>query len=118
MTFFENMRSKPVFFIDIPKKERIKHLVDEYADCPKTELIDSVERIAKRLGGKNTQIAIDCIEKNNFEKVADLALTYYDKYYLRGLKNRKFQNNILTLKLDSVNPKLNAEKLKKYYNAI
>ncbi len=118
MTFFENIRSKPLVFIEIPKEERIKHLVEEYADCSKIELIDSIERITKRLGGKNTQIAVQSIHENNFEKTADIALSYYDKYYLRGLKNRALQHNIFTLKLDEVNPVQNAKKIKEYYNGI
>lgn len=118
MTFYENIRSKPLVFIEIPQKERIKHLVDEYSDCSKTSLIDSIGRITKRLGGKDTQIAIQSIQENNFKEAAKLALRYYDKYYLRGLKNRTLQNNIYTLKLDSVNPEQNSIKIKKYYDAI
>lgn len=118
MTFFENMRSKPVVFVDIPRSERIKHLVEEYADCPKTELIDSIERISKRLGGKNKQIAITSIEENKFDETANIALSYYDKYYLRGLKNRALQNNIYTLKLGEVNPVQNAKKIKAFYDEI
>ncbi|NOR74104.1 MAG: tRNA 2-selenouridine(34) synthase MnmH [Draconibacterium sp.] len=118
MTFYTNMRSKPLIFIQIPKQERIKHLVDEYASYPKNELIGSIERITKRLGGNDTQIAIQCVWENNFAEVADLMLSYYDKYYLRGLNNRSNQNNIFTLKSDSVNHKQNSEKIKEYYNAI
>lgn len=118
MTFYENIRSKPLVFLEIPKQERIKHLVEEYATCPKNELIDSIERITKRLGGKNTQIAIQSIEENNFEEVANLALSYYDKYYLRGLKNRIIQSNIFTLKLESVNSAKNSKKIKDFYDAI
>ncbi len=118
MTFYENIRSKTIVFIEIPQKERIKHLVVEYADCPKISLIESIERITKRLGGKNTQIAIQSIKDNNFEETAKLALTYYDKYYLRGLENRPLQNNIYTLKLESVNSEQNSKKIKDYYDAI
>ena len=108
----------PLLFIEIPKEERIKHLVNEYAACPKKELIISIEHIAKRLGGNNTQIAIQRIQENNFAEVADLSLSYYDKYYLRGLNNRERQDNIFTIKLGSVNHKLNTEKIKEYYDAI
>lgn len=118
MIFYKNMKSKPLLFIEIPKEERIKHLVDEYADCAKNELIVSIEHITKRLGGNNTQIAIQCIQDNNFAEVANLSLSYYDKYYLRGLNNREHQNNVFTLKLDSINHKQNSEKIKKYYDEI
>ena len=118
MILYENMRTKPVVFLEIPRKERVKHLVEEYANCPKKDLIDSIERITKRLGGENTQIALQSIHDNNFEETANLALTYYDKYYLRGLNNRALQDNIFKLKLDSVDAIKNSEKIKKYYDAI
>lgn len=118
MTFYENIRSKPLVFLEIPREERIKHLVVEYANYPKVDLTDSIERITKRLGGKNTQIAIQSIEENNFVEATNLALIYYDKYYLRGLNSRTLQNNIFTLNLETVNPEANAKQIKKFYNEI
>jgi tRNA 2-selenouridine synthase len=118
MTLFENMRSKPVVFMEIPREERVKHLVVDYADYPKEDLIDSIERITKRLGGKNTKTATQSIKDNDFAEAANLALIYYDKYYLRGLNNRTLQDKIFKLKLDSVDAIKNSEKIKKYYDAI
>jgi tRNA 2-selenouridine synthase len=118
MPFYENMKRNPLLFVEIPKEERIKHLVNEYAACPKKDLIVSIERITKRLGGNNTEIAIQCIHENNFAEVANLSLGYYDKYYLRGLNNRECQDNIFTLKLSAVDHKQNTEKIKEYYDAL
>jgi tRNA 2-selenouridine synthase len=118
MTLFENMRTKPVVFMEIPREERVKHLVVDYADYPKEDLIDSIERITKRLGGKNTKTATQSIKDNDFADAANLALIYYDKYYLRGLNNRTLQDKIFKLKLDSVDAIKNSEKIKKYYDAI
>jgi tRNA 2-selenouridine synthase len=118
MTLFENMRTKPIVFVEIPREERIKHLVDEYASCPKENLIEAIERITKRLGGKNTKTATQSIKDDDFAEATNLALTYYDKYYLRGLNNRTLQDKIFKLKLDSVDAVKNSEKIKKYYDAI
>lgn len=118
MTLYENMRTKPVVFLEIPREERVKHLVEEYANCPKEDLIDSIERITKRLGGTNTKTATQSIKESNFAEAANMALTYYDKYYLRGLNNRPLQDNIFKLKLDTVDAIKNSEKIKKYYDAI
>lgn len=118
MTLFENMRTKPVVFVEIPREERVKHLVEEYASCPKENLIEAINRITKRLGGKSTKSATQSIEDNNFAEAANLALTYYDKYYLRGLNKRTFQDKIFKLKLDSVDAIKNSEKIKEYYDAM
>ncbi|MEJ7674344.1 MAG: tRNA 2-selenouridine(34) synthase MnmH [Chitinophagaceae bacterium] len=50
-SFWENMRTSPVYFLDIPFEERLKFLVDTYGAFEKEKLADSIERINKRLGG-------------------------------------------------------------------
>ena len=116
MNLFENMRSEPVLFIDLPQPERVKHLVDEYADFPKTELAISINNISKRLGGENTTKALQSIENGDFKYVAELALKYYDKYYLRGLNKRENQKNIFTLNLSTMDFKQNAKKIIDFYD--
>ncbi|NOR75469.1 MAG: tRNA 2-selenouridine(34) synthase MnmH [Draconibacterium sp.] len=116
MNLFENMKSEPLLFVDLPQTERIKHLVDEYATFPKTELAISIEHISKRLGGENTKKALQCLEKDNFEFIAEIALKYYDKYYLRGLNKRENQKNVFTLNLININFMQNAIKIKDFYN--
>ncbi len=116
MNFFQNMRNEPLLFIDLPKSERVKHLVAEYADCSKTDLIISIEHISKRLGGENTKIALQCLENNDFKFIAEIALKYYDKYYLRGLNKRENQKNIFKLSLSKIDFKQNAKKIKDFFN--
>ncbi len=116
MNFFLNMRSEPLLFIDLPQSERVKHLVVEYANSPKTELTVSIEHISKRLGGENTNKALRSIENGDFEYVAELALKYYDKYYLRGLNKRENQKNIFKLNLSTIDFKHNAKEIKDFYD--
>lgn len=116
MNLFENMRNEPLLFIDIPQSERIKHLVAEYADYPKTELDVSVEHISKRLGSENTKKALQSIENGDFEYVAEITLKYYDKYYLRGLNKRENHKNIFKMNLPTINFKQNAKQIKDFYN--
>ncbi len=116
MNFYENMRSKPVLFVDLPQTERVKHLVTEYATFPKSELAISINHISKRLGGENTKKALQSIENGDFEYVAEITLKYYDKYYLRGLNKRENQKNIFKMDLSTINFKQNAKKIKEFYN--
>ncbi len=118
MNLFQNMRSKPLLFLDLPQPERIEHLVVEYANFPKTELAVSIDHISKRLGGENTKKALQSIENGDFEYVAELALKYYDKYYLRGLNKRENQKNIFKLNLSKIDFKKNAIEIKNCYNEI
>ena len=116
MNFYENMKENPVLFVDIPQSERIKHLVKEYATCPKKELAISIEHISKRLGGENVKKALQYLESNNFDFIAEITLKYYDKYYLRGLNKRENQKNTFKLNLPEIDFNLNAIQIKEFYN--
>ena len=66
--------------IDPPKSERIARLVKDYACFPSEQLQESVLKISKRLGGKDTKDSLDALQESNYQKVADIALGYYDKF--------------------------------------
>lgn len=100
--FFDQMQKSTIFFIDIPKEERAKHLVSEYANCDKQALADSVARISKRLGLQNSNYAIELIEKDEFYEVALITLHYYDKFYLKDINKRSSQK-IIKIPLNEVN---------------
>lgn len=85
---FLRMRKAPVIFLDIPKKERIRRLVIDYANFDKNMLIFSVEKIQKRLGGQHAKTAIEAIKMDDYSKAIDVVLTYYDKTYQYGLNKR------------------------------
>jgi len=67
---------------------RMPRLLKEYSAYSKENLILSINRIAKRLGGDNTQEAIKEVENSNFPRAIEITLNYYDKTYMFGLKRR------------------------------
>lgn len=87
--FYEQMQDAMLYFIEIPKDERIKHLVTEYAGCKNEKLAGSIKRISKRLGGLRKQNALKSLENEDYAAVASIALKYYDKLYAKGMKKRK-----------------------------
>ncbi|MDX8340356.1 tRNA 2-selenouridine(34) synthase MnmH [Draconibacterium sp. IB214405] len=117
MNFFENMRSQPVIFLDIALEERAEFLVRDYSAADKAMLKDSILRIKKRLGGLNTQKALEHLERNELYEVAMICLIYYDKYYLRGLRNRDHQE-VFTLMWDSISPKVISKSIVEFYESI
>ncbi|MBD0777397.1 tRNA 2-selenouridine(34) synthase MnmH [Maribacter sp. ANRC-HE7] len=96
------MRDMPVYFLDIPIQERIKHLVDTYAQLSQDKLAEAIGRITKRLGNEKAKLALNALENNNYDKVVALILSYYDKYYLKGLQKRQ-ESAILKFEITSVN---------------
>jgi len=113
LQLYYRMRESPVYFMDIPKAERAKHLVDEYAHYDNQLLEDSIRKISKRLGDLNTRLALEALEKEDHFAVAMLTLQYYDKTYLFGLQKRN-PDLVHTLKLKNINHCQNAQSIKEF----
>ena len=64
--FFANMRDSKVWFLKIPKEQRAKILVEEYASCDRDGLAAAIQRISKRLGGLRTTEALKYLDENNY----------------------------------------------------
>jgi len=82
------MRSAPVIFLDIARRDRVDRLVEDYAGFSTRELCESIQKISQRLGGDITRKAIEAVTKGDFKKTAEMVLQYYDKTYQFGLGNR------------------------------
>ena len=104
------MRSSQLYFIDIPKEERAKLLVEEYACFDPNHLAKAINGIAKRLGGQNVKTALDALEARDYFQVAMTTLQYYDKAYLNGVGKRD-PEMVQRVPLRSVNHVENAKQL-------
>lgn len=92
---WKQWRQQPLFFLEIPFEERLKHIVEEYGTLERERLINAIIRIKKRLGGLETK---ECLNALVEERTADcfrILLTYYDKWYLKGMNNREGLNTLL-----------------------
>jgi tRNA 2-selenouridine synthase len=87
--FWKTMRNSPVFFLEVPFEQRLDHITEEYCHFDKERLLNAIERISKRLGGLNTNLAKEALEQDNFKECFCILLKYYDKHYLKGLHNRE-----------------------------
>lgn len=111
---FLRMRRADVISMDIPKQERIKRLVKEYACFDIDILKELVLKIEKRLGGLNVNNALESLDKGDFHTVADITLTYYDKAYIHGQQKRKGQT-IYSIELEKDDSKVNAKAILEFY---
>ncbi|MBS0634114.1 MAG: tRNA 2-selenouridine(34) synthase MnmH [Verrucomicrobia bacterium] len=76
--FYEAMRQAPLYFLHVPKEERIKRIRDTYSKIPTLELISATQKLARRL---NIKPIVAHIEQGALDEAIDLLLTYYDKAY-------------------------------------
>jgi tRNA 2-selenouridine synthase len=86
--FYLNLREAPVLALMMDVKTRLPRLMQEYSAYPKEDLIVSIRKIAKRLGGDLTNEAVKQVEGSNISGAIEITLKYYDKSYLFGLRKR------------------------------
>jgi tRNA 2-selenouridine synthase len=103
---YERMRTGETYFLDIPREERARYLVKQYADHDQEELKACVQRIHKRLGGDRTKLAIESIARNDHYSTAMIALQYYDKAYMHSLQ--KNHTSYRVIRAETVDPVINA----------
>src|SRR5688572_11884926 len=97
------MRVSPIYFLDIPFEERLKHITEEYGNLDKQRVTDAIGRIREKLGGLDAKTAIRLLDEGNTIESFRILLKYYDKHYLKALHNREGLNSLLhTIECKSV----------------
>ena len=108
-TLFRNLRQAPIFFLDVPVGLRLEFIMHEYGGYDPKELIASIVRIQKRLGGATTKEAVSHILDGNIKEAFAILLRYYDKFYTFGLEGRAGQ--LVTVPCNSTNAQDNMKKI-------
>jgi tRNA 2-selenouridine synthase len=102
---WKTMRQSPVYFLDIPFEERLKHIVQEYGSFDQEKVIDAIIRISQKLGNLNAKTAISLLKEGKIAESFSILLQYYDKLYFKSLHNREGINSLLhTVECISVTP--------------
>ncbi len=102
---WKNMRQSPVYFLDIPFEERLKHIVQEYGNLDHEKLKGAIERISQKLGNLNAKTAILLLDEGKIMESFGILLKYYDKLYFKSLHNREGINSLLhTIECKSITP--------------
>lgn len=85
---WQQMRSSWLIDLQIPTETRVQRLLSEYGVLAPQFLIESTERIGKRLGPEQTRDAIRAIREARLADFIRIVLWYYDKTYAKGLAMR------------------------------
>lgn len=81
---FQKMSVSDYLIVDTPRSLRAKRIVNLYGSLDIDFLKVSFEKIEKRIGGTNKQIALEALEKGDLLTATEIALDYYDKAYSRS----------------------------------
>ena len=112
MPLWHTMRKSPVLYMDISFEARLDYITEDYGKQKKEMLKEAILRIQKRLGGLETKNAIKFLEENNYAACFRILLSYYDKWYHKGLHNRENISSLLNkIPCAGVDTKTNAQKL-------
>ncbi len=112
MPLWYTMRKSPVFFVDIPFEKRLEYITEEYGKLGKDYLADAILRIQKRLGGLETKNALRFLTENNYQECFRILLSYYDKWYHKGLYNRENISSLLNkIPCTGVDTTINTQKI-------
>ena len=110
--FWKSMRTKPVYFLDIPFEQRLQHVMDGYGSLEKELLVNAIIRIKQRLGPLETKTAIGYLVEDNIIESFRILLQYYDKTYQKALEKREnFSALVNRVGSNTVDPLLNTQKI-------
>jgi tRNA 2-selenouridine synthase len=112
-TFHAAMVNGELFFIELPKDYRIQRLVEEYACFEKPVLKAVLEHLGQYMGSYQAREVMLALQNDNFKKVADITLAYYDKLYDNSLVRRPVRK-IVKISLKSGSLKEHAEIILKH----
>ena len=111
-SFWHTMRTRPIYFMEIPFEQRLNYITLEYGAIEKEPLINAIVRIKKRLGPMEAKTAIGFLIEDNVKECFRILLSYYDKTYLKALQNRENLAALLNkINCRDVNAISNTEKL-------
>jgi tRNA 2-selenouridine synthase len=93
--FYTNLQRSPAIILLMDVKTRLPRLMEEYSVFPSDDLKASIMKISKRLGGDNTNDALNAVDEGSIEKAIKIVLNYYDKTYMYGLNKKEKKNLII-----------------------
>ena len=101
---WQQMRTAPLYFLDIPFNERLDYILQDYGKQDIEMLMQATERIQKRLGPLETSTTLYLLKEQKIKEAFAILLQYYDKLYRKSLHNRDDVNAVLnTISLSGLN---------------
>ncbi|MFT5054462.1 MAG: tRNA 2-selenouridine synthase [Oceanospirillaceae bacterium] len=114
-SFWDSMNGSPSVEIGMSREERVIRLVNEYGKMPVADLKDSIVKIQQNFGGNRVKESLQSLAENNFARVAELLLEYYDKRYEFG-RERNRSGAEVTVQSETGDPKSNAKLILEHWN--
>lgn len=93
---FQQLRTKPVYYIQLSFVHRLENIIADYGAFEKERLLNAIERVSRKLGGLETKNAIDFLEHGDIRSCFAILLRYYDRMYEKSMKQREGWDQLVT----------------------
>lgn len=113
--FWASMQEAVVLNLQVPVDLRVEYLAHEYGSLDKDFLVESTERIYKRLGPEQTKHAVAAIREDRMTDFVRIVLVYYDKAYRRGL-SLSHPARVVDVPVPALDPFDNAKRILELWN--
>ncbi|MGI9518340.1 MAG: tRNA 2-selenouridine(34) synthase MnmH [Pirellulaceae bacterium] len=80
--FYVQLKQAPAIFLEVDVDTRARIIADEYSHLPQLQLLYSINRITKRLGGQNASAARHALQAGDIRGCIRILLDYYDRTYM------------------------------------
>lgn len=114
-SFWESMNESQSVEIGMSRQVRVQRLVAEYGKMPIEDLKESIIKIQQNFGGNRVRESLEALVENDWARVAELLLEYYDKRYEFGRKKNRSGAEV-TVQSNTGDPKTNAKLILKHWN--
>lgn len=111
--FYSSMLNGILIKVNLPVGIRIQRLVAEYACFDKSLLGDVLLHLKQNMGTLQCKLALEALNRDDFETVAQLTLEYYDKTYENAMLSRPVKE-MHSIDLESNDMEVNAARILDY----
>jgi tRNA 2-selenouridine synthase len=92
INLWKQMQAAKLYYIELPLEVRVSRLIEDYGHFPKEMLLESVQKIGRRLGGLRLREIVSAIQEDRAEDAVRMLLEYYDKAYTHTMRSRAEAN--------------------------
>ena len=100
---WQQMNEARVIALDVPRLNRIAHIVEQYGAFSADELSAKISQLRQNMGGANVKTAIELVEQGDLHSAVDILLNYYDESYAHSASKHKI-NQPISVSLPSAVP--------------
>ena len=87
----EKMKTADLLIVELERELRLDRIMQEYGQFGLEDLMNTSQKIEKKLGGQNLKEVLKLLQENQVRQAGSILLDYYDRTYWHSLKKKGTQ---------------------------